>query len=556
MILTREKSEKYFFYFLIAITIVNLVQSCFMEITEDEAYYFQYAKDLDWGYYDHPPMVALLIKISQLFFSGNLGIRLFSVLLFSGNLLLVWKFLLPENKHHFLKEFIFLSLGLIMFNAYAFIMTPDVPLLFFTTVFFIMYKNFLTKENYYHAILLGISVALMMYSKYHSVLLVFFVILSNLKILKKPSIFLAGMAAAILLIPHLLWHVKYDFPSFQYHLSDRSGAFKMKYFLEYIPNQFLILNPFILIPFVLILFKNKFREPLEKAYFLISSGFLIFFALTSLRGHVEPHWTVIISIPLLLIFFKKTTEELRWRKYVHRYVLGSLLLVFIARILILLPIFSDTFKFSGKEEKYVALQKKIGNVPVIFTGSFQPPSLYNYFTGNEATTLGSLNVRKTQYDIWQREQDYFGKKVFVEKKDTRKSVDVVAEEDYCFTGFFLEDFQTPNRLQIDFELNNKVLTDQQTISIDIFNPTKNKVNFNHKEIPVAITAVFLNGKKTKHLPSKIQKLPEIIKPGERYKTNIKIDLSGINPGEYFFGITTTCILGNAHNSPFVKVKVR
>ena len=77
---------KKFYFFLILITLVNLLQAYFTEITLDEAYYYQYARDLDWGYYDHPPMVALVIKISQLFFNGNLGVRFLTVLLFSGNL--------------------------------------------------------------------------------------------------------------------------------------------------------------------------------------------------------------------------------------------------------------------------------------------------------------------------------------------------------------------------------------------------------------------------------------------------------------------------------------
>jgi len=86
-----KNPHKKFYFFLILITLVNLLQAYFTEITLDEAYYYQYARDLDWGYYDHPPMVALVIKISQLFFNGNLGVRFLTVLLFSGNLFLIWK---------------------------------------------------------------------------------------------------------------------------------------------------------------------------------------------------------------------------------------------------------------------------------------------------------------------------------------------------------------------------------------------------------------------------------------------------------------------------------
>ena len=161
-----KNPHKKFYFFLILITLVNLLQAYFTEITLDEAYYYQYARDLDWGYYDHPPMVALVIKISQLFFNGNLGVRFLTVLLFSGNLFLIWKYLLPKDKASYVNEFIILSLGLVMMNVYSFITTPDVPLLFFGTIFFILYKRFTEKQNFWNAVLLGISVALLFYSKY------------------------------------------------------------------------------------------------------------------------------------------------------------------------------------------------------------------------------------------------------------------------------------------------------------------------------------------------------------------------------------------------------
>ena len=59
-----------------------------------------------------------------------------------------------------------------------------VPLLFFGTVFFILYQRFTEKQNFWNAVLLGISVALLFYSKYQAVLLAFFVVISNLKMLK------------------------------------------------------------------------------------------------------------------------------------------------------------------------------------------------------------------------------------------------------------------------------------------------------------------------------------------------------------------------------------
>ena len=41
--------------------IANLVQAGFTELANDEAYYHMFAENLSWGYFDHPPMTALLV---------------------------------------------------------------------------------------------------------------------------------------------------------------------------------------------------------------------------------------------------------------------------------------------------------------------------------------------------------------------------------------------------------------------------------------------------------------------------------------------------------------
>ncbi|MFB0966072.1 MAG: hypothetical protein QMB15_01260, partial [Cloacibacterium sp.] len=93
------------------------------------------------------------------------------------------------------------------------------------------------------------------------------------------------------------------------------------------------------------------------------------------------------------------------------------------------------------------------------------------------------------------------------------------------------------------------------IQITIYNPTKNDVDFNHSEIPVTITAVFLAHRETTDIPTEIEKMPTVLKPGESFKTQIKINTQNLKAGDYNFGITTNCILGNAYNSKFVKATV-
>ena len=57
--------------------LLGLLQALFTELQDDEAYYWVFAHYLDWGYFDHPPMIAVLIKMGTALFGGELGVRFF-----------------------------------------------------------------------------------------------------------------------------------------------------------------------------------------------------------------------------------------------------------------------------------------------------------------------------------------------------------------------------------------------------------------------------------------------------------------------------------------------
>ena len=71
--------------------ILNLIQSYFVEIHEDEAYYALYGEHLAWGYFDHPPMVGLMAFLGSKLFSGILGVRFFTIIESCLSLFVMWK---------------------------------------------------------------------------------------------------------------------------------------------------------------------------------------------------------------------------------------------------------------------------------------------------------------------------------------------------------------------------------------------------------------------------------------------------------------------------------
>ena len=514
--------------------IVNLLQGVFTEIQEDEAYYALYGEHLAWGYFDHPPMVGLMTYLSSILFSGSLGVRFFTIIASCLSLWVMWLIAngrpfdrlrdlngtkaevvepveTPTSKNIFL--FFTLACSIVMFNIYGFVTTPDASLILFTALFLLVYQRYLANKSWKNALLMGVMMALMIYSKYHAFLLLGLIVLSNLKLLKDGKFWVACLLALALLTPHILWQVSNDFPSFKYHLAGRNEAFRWSYFLEYLPNQLLIFNPFTFgaVVYVLIRYKACVRIPpaplkrgipagvFERGLRFILVGFFFFFWLMAFRGHVEPHWTIVCVIPVVVLVYRKALIDEKLRRYIKFFILPSLLLVLAFRVLLLTPL-ADRYGYHGKEKYYKAIEQVAGDRPMVFRGSFQQPALYHYFTGKESSTLQCYYDRMTQYDLWQFDKAWIGKPVFVcgpvnGRSETYQVGDVEIE------GFLSDDFSSANRLVTTFNITNAgnektpVFHHGDTIRIDfsIYNPCEAAIDFQHKDFAKSIKAHYLPG---------------------------------------------------------------
>ena len=102
-----------------------------LDLISDEAYYWDWSRQLDWGYYSKPPMVAWLIALStSVFGSTALAVRLPAVLL--GTLGLAWMYLLAARLYGRRAGFwaALLTAATPGNAALALLMTIDAPFLF------------------------------------------------------------------------------------------------------------------------------------------------------------------------------------------------------------------------------------------------------------------------------------------------------------------------------------------------------------------------------------------------------------------------------------------
>jgi hypothetical protein len=445
-----------------------------------------------------------------------------------------------------------------MFSAYGVITSPDAPLLFFTALFLFAYKKFIGNQDWSSTLLLAVSMAGLVYSKYQAVLVIGFVILSNFRLLREFRFWLAGILALVLLTPHIYWQISNGFPSLQYHLIDRSAGFNWKYLIEYLPNQMAVFNPFTLGAAIYVLLKFKPSDEFNRSNYFQIIGFIGFFWITSFRGHVEPHWTVACSVPIILLLTEKSAENPSLFRYIRMFLLPMIFLMLVLRILLLTDFpFVKTTGFSGKREKFENIGSVAKELPVIYAGSFQKPSLYQFFTGNEATVISSVYSRQTQFDIWQFERKYHNKPVFV-CINVEGISQVYGSGPLQFSGFIADSLQTVNRIKIKYDLVEDTYQtgDSVMISFTLQNTYEYDIDFNHHAFPASVCMVLIKGKKIYVQDVSLSEPVAIINGGKTIERSLTAVIPQLPDGDYSFGICLNSFFDPSPNSRFTKITIK
>ena len=551
-----------FFWLLLCWGLMNVIQAFVTPISEDEAYYWMYSRFLAWGYFDHPPMIALFIKAGNLLMDGELGTRLITILSQLTCLVILWK-LIDEQTPSVKKILLFFGIvaSVVMFQVFGFIATPDAPLLLFTSLFLLGYKRFLEKESLKHILVMAIAMAGMMYSKYHGVLVILLVIFSNVRLLINWRWWIACLIGTFIFLPHILWQFNFEFPTLQYHLVTRARPFRWRNIIEYWPNQLLTFNPLFLGAVVFILFRFRPSDIFQRALHFIIAGFLLFFFTATFRGHIEPHWTTVACLAMIVLLYKHVIESITIRNYVYRFLFPSIILLLAMRMTLVFDIIPMGLKLHGQKEWCTALGSIAKDQPVVFFNSYQNPSLYTYYTGKPATSLDGVSYKKTQYDLWNFDEAFVGKKVILV---TGKEIPASSPLGHAHSRkkylYPVGDFITTRKIHISYDYpSNTSLKAGDIISLQatLHNPYPFAINFQDETLPIVFQASFMKNGKQKSFALALP-TPEIssIQPNQTKSVRLQFLVPDVPTGRYFFGIVLKAgVIDGTFNSTFIPVHV-
>ena len=397
--------------------IANLVQAGFTELANDEAYYHMFAERLAWGYFDHPPVTALLVWAGERLFGGELGVRFFFTVLQPLYLWILWRLIRPADAgRRDAALFVVVSAATLMLQLYGFIAVPDGPLMFTTALFLLTFKWF--SENRRRAWLwMGIAMALMAYSKYHGALVVLFALAANPRQLLRPALYSSGAVALLLLVPHLVWQYEHDWASFAYHLSGRNSVFRPGYVVEFLANVLVVFNPFFVPLYVQAWRKVKPQTPVGRALKLLPVAFIVFFMLSSLRGYVQPQWVIVSCFGLVCVLFAYARRHPRTRRYVMRAGGVTVGLIVLARLVMIFNPLGIRFEVFNNPESYAAIAAEADGRPVVFRYGYAVAAKYAFYTGGEAYCQPNIRYRTHQWQFRDDDSRFIGREVLVECPD-------------------------------------------------------------------------------------------------------------------------------------------
>jgi len=468
----KPKLPRIFLLLLGLVLGINLIQSYFTPLIFDEAYYWYYAQNLAWGYFDHPPMVAFMIKLGSLLFEGELGVRFVSCMLSAGTFIVIWLCIDNLKKRDYVVPFFVLVFSMALLNAYGFFTLPDTPLLFFTALFLYVYKRFLHETSLQWAIIMGLVMACLMYSKYHAALVIVFVLLSNLKLLASKYAWLSVFVALFSYIPHFIWLYQNDFVTISYHLFDRPNAAYSfeKYTLGYFVNLVAVFG--LIFPWIyLSLFKTRASDTFIRALLYLVYGTLIFFFISSFNRRVQTQWIIIIAIPLAIITFRYMMQNEKVSQWIYRVGLVNIAIILYLRVGLvyeeLSPIYYETH---GNKEVARQMKAEVGDTPLVFINSYRNAPMFAFYTGNQTFSLNDAYYRRNQFSIDDSESKIQQQRVlFFNRKQETADITFTKSNGGQFFGDYIDDFESFRKLKTI--VNGPIPLDiEKEQTLKIYNP--------------------------------------------------------------------------------------
>lgn len=410
-----------------------------LDLSPDEAHYWEWSRRLDLSYYSKGPMIAYLIAaMTSLMGDTVIAIRFLAPLFLAIASILLYRLtmeLFPADVGAGRKAFVAALLLQItpLFATYGVVMTIDSPLIFFWTLSLYLFWRAVKQGRPVYWVLLGISIGLGLLTKYT---MAFFYLCAFLfmifhrqqrRWLRAKGPYLAFVISLLIFSPVILWNATHDWVTLKHTAGQAHIAeglrISLRDFFEFIGSQIGVISP-LLFPVVIYgAFKNRsslFTDQNMRFLFWFWVPVLGFFILKSLQGKVQANW----AMPAYITAFIASVDYFLGRDRLRKgsILLGTASLIALCLTIVAhyssvlnLPVKMDpTSRLKGWEElgekvEGIYQEMKSSGKVFVFSDRYQVSSELAFYMPSRPRVYNvNLGRRMNQYDIWGGLEDLNG----------------------------------------------------------------------------------------------------------------------------------------------------
>src|SRR5471030_1346711 len=306
---------------IVVSTILKLFLINATELGSDEAYYWTYALKLQLNYFDHPPMVAYLIRLTtaNLLLHNEFAVRLGAVISSAIGTWLIFKLgtAVKNEQAGWFAALLYTTSVYCSINAGA-VIVPDSPQIIFwlsSVLIFIKISRLpvgIPKTDLLWC-LFGLISGLCIMSKVHGVFLwvgvLLYTLITNRNWLKHRGIYLSATITLIIISPIVIWNIQNDFITYKFHSSRVDIAqegINLTRFIKAIFQEITINNPinfFLICVGLFLAFKGKIQASKKEINILLLCNLplIVVILIISLFRVTLPHWSAPAYTCLLIL---------------------------------------------------------------------------------------------------------------------------------------------------------------------------------------------------------------------------------------------------------------
>jgi hypothetical protein len=219
-------------------------------VFRDELYYIACAHHLDWGYVDHPPLVALIARLSELIFGRSwIALRLLSAIAASATVLVVGDTVKELGGGRFARVFgqLLAATAPIYLSLFSIYSMNGIDVLIWAGLARLA-ARILGGGSQRLWIAFGLLAGVGLENKIDVVLLCAglaagLVLSGRIEFLRQRSLWLGAAIAAVLFAPHVVWQVQNDWPTREFVANAQRTKITVLGPFGFVVQQFLMAGP-------------------------------------------------------------------------------------------------------------------------------------------------------------------------------------------------------------------------------------------------------------------------------------------------------------------------